>query len=170
MIEDENKVQFIRCNYGSFVLRLPWVRPPSLPGIKVRVPPGLLRLFYPLYNTYAVCGKHGGFYSYTRFWHSKETKLAIAPQIDRCIGVFDEVAKTYDIVNNLGLGLSRKYIDLYVDSTLKIPPQKDSDKIKILSEMLSDMASCLKKVGKEWDCRPCRSRRVSDTGSSTDCD
>src|SRR5690606_1154810 len=116
--------------------------PRRSPTVTVMVIPWLLRLFYPLYNTYVVCGKHGPFRSYARFWQSSATKRAIAERVDECIGPFQEIATAYDVVGDLELSFNRKGACLYSRGTMKIPPAIDSDKIKELTEVLTAVASC----------------------------
>lgn len=142
MINEDYEVRFTRYDRGSFELSVRWQCPPDLPTVKVMVPLGFLRLFYPLYNTYVVCGKHGPFRSYADFWHSSTIRQAIAARVDKCIGPFQEVATRYDVVGSLELTFSRRGAFLFVDGTMKIPPVKDSHIVKELSEMLSAMASC----------------------------
>ncbi len=142
MIVDHYEVRFTRYDRGSFELSVRWQCPPNLPTVIVRVPPGFIRLFYPLYNAYVICGKHGPFRSYTGFWQSSAVKQAIAAQVDRCIGPFQEVATTYEVVGDLELTFNRRGAFLFVDGPMKIPPVRDSHKVKVLSEMLSATAGC----------------------------
>lgn len=149
MIDHDYGVRFVRYERGCFEfnLILRWQRPLRMPYALVMVIPPYDRLFYPSYNTYRVCGQHGPLRSYTRFWRSSATRREIAQRVEECVGPFVEVAIRYDVAGDLELGFHRKGAFIYSRGTMEIPPSKDSERIKELTEVLIAVAGC---YAKSW--------------------